>query len=188
MQSVMSSFYVVVSDSTPVEDELSDYDREDSLNLSPQPFSQIIPPNDAVVTSEQSAVNVPSSSESSAITSSVNLVNDIGSIIMPTKSVSDISRDIDGLSSSSKYSLLYNHVTPPLVLPSIYSHGCNRKFNTTWLAKYPWLRYSPSLDGVFCGPCSLLILSSKRSNKSTLVNKPFSNWVKISDTLANTLN
>ena len=104
--------------------------------------------------------------------------------ILPTKSVHEISRDLKTLSDSDKYSLLYNHISPPNILPSTYSHGCNRKFKINWLDKYPWLRYSPKLDGVFCGPCALLSTDYKRADKSCLVNKSFSNWVKISDTLS----
>uniref|UniRef100_A0A1X7UTS8 TTF-type domain-containing protein n=1 Tax=Amphimedon queenslandica TaxID=400682 RepID=A0A1X7UTS8_AMPQE len=74
---------------------------------------------------------------------------------------------------------------PPSVLPSSYGHGCMRKFNVDWLRKYSWLPYSPSLNGVFCGPCSILLTESKRNGKGILVNTPFSNWVKISSTLRN---
>ena len=113
------------------------------------------------------------------------LINhDIGDLISPEKIAAKISQDLKKLSNSDKYSLLYNHANPPSTLPSTYSHGCNRKFNISWLGKYPWLRYSPRLDGVFCGPCSLLIIDSKRSDKSCLVNRSFSNWVKISDTMS----
>ena len=37
---------------------------------------------------------------------------------------------------------------------------------------------------MFCGPCALLSTDYKRAEKSCLVNKSFSNWVKISDTLS----
>ena len=77
---------------------------------------------------------------------------------------------------------LNNHVQPPSVLPSTFSHGNNMKFNLTWLVKYPWLRYVPMLDGVFCGP---LCYTSYNSEQKTLVNRPFCNWVKISETLSN---
>ena len=71
----------------------------------------------------------------------------------------------------------------PPILPSTFSHGCNRKFNISWLGKYPWLRYSPKLDAVFCGPCALFVSGSNRKDKGSLVNTPFFNWVKISDVL-----
>jgi len=53
----------------------------------------------------------------------------------------------------------------------------------SWLKKYSWLRYSPTLDAVFCGPCSVLISSANREGKGLLVNRPFFQWVKVSDTL-----
>lgn len=73
----------------------------------------------------------------------------------------------------------------PAVFPSTFSHGCQRRFNHSWLDKYPWLIYSPKLDGVFCGPCALLLPNSmSRAEKGLLVNRPFSNWIKTSSTLA----
>lgn len=78
---------------------------------------------------------------------------------------------------------MFHHIAPPAVFPSTFSHGCQRKFR---LEKYSWLLYSPNLDGVFCGPCSILLPSSmNRADKGFLVNRPFSNWIKISNTLAN---
>ena len=67
----------------------------------------------------------------------------------------------------------------------LFYHGCNRRFNTKWLQKYPWLRYSPKLDAVLCGACALLMKSDVRQDNSRLVNTPFSNWVKLSDVLSN---
>ena len=107
---------------------------------------------------------------------------DIGNIIKPSKSNDEICLSIRSLSISEKYSLLFQHVKPPTVLPATFSHGCNRKFNNDWLTKYPWLKYSPKLDAVFCGPCAVL-LDDSRKDKGVLVNKPFSKWVKMSETL-----
>ena len=67
-------------------------------------------------------------------------------------------------------------MSPPNVLPTSYSYGCNRKFDTTWLYKCAWLRYSLKLDGVFCGPCAVFA-GENRMDKGILVNRPFSNWV-----------
>ena len=36
---------------------------------------------------------------------------------------------------------------------------------------------------MFCGACVLLLDEDKRKDKGALVNKPFSNWVKLSDVL-----
>ena len=105
--------------------------------------------------------------------------NDIGNVIHL------VITDASSLSNAEKYSLLFDHVKPPLTLPTTFSHGCNRRFNTKWLQKYPWLRYSPKLDAVLCGACALLMKSDVRQDNSRLVNKPFSNWVKLSDVLSN---
>uniref|UniRef100_A0A1X7UA98 TTF-type domain-containing protein n=2 Tax=Amphimedon queenslandica TaxID=400682 RepID=A0A1X7UA98_AMPQE len=109
--------------------------------------------------------------------------SDIGNILDPSKSVNDLCQDVATLSNDNKYSLLFNHVSPPSVFPSTYSKGCNRRFNPVWLNKYTWLRYSPKLNGLFCGPCSLLLSIDKRKDKCLLVNRPYSNWVKISNIL-----
>ena len=64
-----------------------------------------------------------------------------------------------------------------------FSYGCYQKFNTTWLDKYPWLRYSRIRDGLFCGACFILLPKDKPKDKDLLVNVPFSDWVKISAVL-----
>ena len=100
---------------------------------------------------------------------------------MPTDPVY---RAVSNLSNGEKYNLLYHHVKPPTVLPSTNVQGKNRKFNVSWLEKYSWLLYSPKVDGVFCGPCSILLSSSDRADKGLLVNKSLSNWAKLSNTLS----
>ena len=116
----------------------------------------------------------PSMTESPSFLSISQPCNDIGNIT-----------DASSLSNAEKYSVLFEHVTPPLTLPTTFSHGCNCRFNTKWLQKYPWPRYSPKLDAVLCGACALLMKSDVRQDKGWLVNKPFSNWVKLSDMLSN---
>ncbi len=108
---------------------------------------------------------------------------DIGNILVPSKSIDELCTSIDGLSTGEKFSLMYHHVQPPNVLPSRFSHGFNRRFQVSWLQKYSWLLYSVKLDGIFCGPCYLLLSSEKRKDKGQFVNKPFSNWIKISSAL-----
>ena len=110
--------------------------------------------------------------------------NDIGCVLRAGLSVKEIADAVDKLDVGRKNELIFGHVTPPPVLPSRRSHGCNRKFNVEWLQKYSWLRYSPEADGVFCSPCSMMISAEHRIGKGLLVNAPFSNWVKISDALA----
>ena len=110
-------------------------------------------------------------------------MNDLGALLLPSKTIAEITTTMSKLSNSQRYSLLYNHMSPPNVLPTSYSYGCNRKFNTTWLYKYAWLRYSPKLDGVFCGPCAVFA-GENCMDKGILVNRPFSNWGKITETLS----
>ena len=126
--------------------------------------------------------STPESSVPHTVSMGSEMSIDIGNIIKPSKSNDEICLSIRSLSISEKYSLLFQHVKPPTVLPATFSHGCNRKFNNDWLTKYPWLKYSPKLDAVFCGPCAVL-LDDSRNNKGVLVNKPFSKWVKMSETL-----
>ena len=44
--------------------------------------------------------------------------NDIGSIVQPSKSVDQISSALDDLPNSKKYSLVYQHVPLPNILPT----------------------------------------------------------------------
>ena len=110
--------------------------------------------------------------------------NDIGSLLDPTVPTDPVYRAVSNLSNGEKYNLLYHHLKPPTVLTSTNVQGKNRKFNVSWLEKYSWLLYSPKVDGVFCGPCSILLSSSDRADKGLLVNKPLSNWEKLSNTLS----
>ena len=83
---------------------------------------------------------------------------DIGNILAPSKSTDELWTSLNALSKGEKFSFLYNHVQPPNALPSTFSYyGANCRFQISWLSKYPWLLYSPKLDGVFCGPCALFM-------------------------------
>ena len=133
--------------------------------------------------------NSSESDEGSTVLESSQLLepapfNDIGRFLDPTRSIEAICTAITSLSQDEKYSLLYHHIEPPDVLPSKLLRSVKRKFNVTWLERYPWLRYSPKLDGVFCGPCSLLLSSQKRKDKGLLVNRAYSNWSKISNAVS----
>ena len=63
---------------------------------------------------------------------------------------------------------------------SFPKHKCGsnvRMFQFEWLKDFPWLAYSPSLDGAFCLPC--VIFGSKYPEKSKLVKlfkEPLTNW------------
>ena len=110
---------------------------------------------------------------------------DIRLVIRSDMDLDAVSRVVGLLSNDRKHELIFNHQPQPPTFPSTFSHGCNRKFSPDWLDKYLWLCYSPSLDAVFCGICSVMLKPHEHSNKYALVNAPFKNWVKISDTLRN---
>ena len=113
-----------------------------------------------------------------------SLSKDVGSLLDPALSIESICQAMEDLPNEDKYDYLNNQVKPPAILPTTCIHGINLKFNASWIKKYPWLVYSPRLDGVFCGPCSLLLPVAQRKDKGLLVNRPFSVWSKLSTTLS----
>ena len=100
--------------------------------------------------------------------STAESLHDIGMLAKPSASIDEICLKMCSLSNGEKFGLLFNHVEPPTSFPATYAHGCHRKFSASWLEKYPWLRYSPCLDGVFCGPCSVLLPTNSRRDKGLL--------------------
>ncbi len=134
------------------------------------------------ISSEPSTSNPNSSMEGTIIS---NPCYDLGNIFLSSFSTKDSLQVVKYLSSDEKYSYLYNHVLPPSTLPSTLLHGKNRRFNTSWIEQYPWVLYSPKLDAIMCGPCSILLTTDKREDKGFLVNKPFNNWEKLNSTLSN---
>lgn len=109
------------------------------------------------------------------------LSNDIGQFVQATMSVSEVTNCIKNLSDAQKLIYLDEHIAIPsnYTFPSVYLNGCNRSFKYSWLEKYPYLVYSPSLDAVFCKYC--VLFSHERSVKAALVNLPFTNWTRCSD-------
>ena len=90
--------------------------------------------------------------------------NDKGASLDPEKSLHEICDLASNLSVDEKCFLLYNHIAPPAVVPPRFADGYQHRFKHIWLEKYPWLINSSKLDGVFCGPCALLLPS--RMNRS----------------------
>lgn len=115
-------------------------------------------------------------------------VTDIGILLNATFSPEEVEARITQLSSGEKYEYLTSHFVPPAnyTFPSVYMNGCNREFKSSWLKKYNWLVYSPSLDGVLCLHCALF--SDNRKQKGALVSRPFNKWKKISSELADHAN
>lgn len=47
-----------------------------------------------------------------------------------------------------------------------------RHFQPQWIELFPWIRYSISVDGVFCAPCFLF----SKSHNNEFVSTPFCSW------------
>lgn len=56
----------------------------------------------------------------------------------------------------------------------MYENGCLHSLHHEYFKNRPWLKYSPHLDAAFCVHCTLFV--SDRSNKQSLVTKPFKKW------------
>jgi len=49
------------------------------------------------------------------------------------------------------------------------------------IPQYPLMVYSPSVEGVFCKHCALMIPMQRREDRGTFVNKPFINWYELQE-------
>ena len=74
------------------------------------------------------------------------------------------------MSDEQKYQILS---TIPATLKEYPVNSQKRRYQPKWAEQFPWVRYSASLDGVFCGPCFLF--SRVRFN-SEFVTSHFHNW------------
>ena len=85
------------------------------------------------------------------------------------------------LADDKKYQLLTNHWKPHQLyqFPITVELGHNRRFNPAWLKSYPWLAYSPSVNGAFCLPCVLfgMQVGHNSSKLNRLYRSPLSTWV-----------
>lgn len=88
-------------------------------------------------------------------------LSDLGTILSPSS-----------LSDDQKFQILSN-IPPKLKEYPVNSQKVKRRFQSYWTEQFPWVRYSASLDGIFCGPCFLF--SHIRFN-SEFVSSPFRNW------------
>lgn len=111
--------------------------------------------------------------------------SDIGKLIQATKTTHQINEDVRKLTSQEKYGYLTNHFkpssSPDYIYPTTYIGGCNRSFRSHYTNIYPWLVYSPSLDGAFCKNCTLFASETHRDRLGVLVNKPFTQWNKLNE-------
>lgn len=109
--------------------------------------------------------------------SSTSFECDIGKLLTEGTNLSTLSRD-------HKYSVLKTEPNPDATTyPRTRSSDsdCFRQFQPRRLQQYPWLHYSPSLDGAFCRACVFFAPSQAGGQDlGQFVSKPFSTWVKIS--------
>ena len=82
---------------------------------------------------------------------------------------------VNKLPVGQKYHLIKSHFVPPInyKFPTRFLHQCRRGFQSRYLDEYSWMVYSPSVDGVFCKHCALLITIRCRKDKDAFVNNPF---------------
>jgi len=82
---------------------------------------------------------------------------DIGVYLLPSTTVSD----------NIRYCLLTNPWTPQddYIFPAVVESGKNRKFQASWLKRFPWLVYSPSKAGGFCKFCAVFAPDSVQNQK-----------------------
>ena len=111
-----------------------------------------------------------------------NYLDDIGKIFDCTMSAAEVIERCNALSQGEKYHLLTSHFTPTsdYTFPPEKRGDCYRSFKISWMSNYPWLVYSPKLDGAFCKHCALF--AKKRLHLGALVNFPFRRWHKMSET------
>ena len=76
----------------------------------------------------------------------------------------------DSLSDDQKYQILTHK---PIPLKEYPFNKQNRRFQSKWFEQFSWLRYSKSVDGVFCAPCYLF---SKTHVNNEFASAPFSDW------------
>ena len=105
-------------------------------------------------------------------------LGDIGRYINSEMTTKEVEDTVIALSRGKKYELLTQHFSPPshYKFPGTYENSCLRSFRYEYFKNCPWLKYSPHLDAAFCVPCALFV--SNRSNKQSLVTKPFRKWTR----------
>ena len=86
-------------------------------------------------------------------------------------------------SDSGKHDLLKNVYKPPksFIFPEQKRYGRTRHFRIQWLSTYPWLVYSPALNGGFCLTCTLF--AKNKDKLGQLTTSPMVNLARASTTL-----
>ena len=95
-------------------------------------------------------------------------INDIGTF---STTFEEYGSFANKLPVGQRYHLIKSHFVPFL----------NYKFPTLSDTISSSVVYSPSVDGVFCKHCALMIPMHCRKDKGAFVNKPFINWHKLQE-------
>lgn len=82
--------------------------------------------------------------------------------------------DRDQLDDQARRKILENKWKPPTGF-AFPKNTQNRRYSVAWEEKFPWLQYSPSADGAFCGPCTCFATPQSLTNPEFLT-KPFKDW------------
>ena len=107
-------------------------------------------------------------------------INDIGTFSTTSEEFGSFTNK---LPVGQKYHLIKSHFVSSIncKFPMRILHQCRRGLQTRHLSDYPWMVYSPSVDGVFCKYCALRIPMHCRKDEGAFVNKPFKNWRKLQE-------
>lgn len=98
----------------------------------------------------------------------------------PPYDIGDYVTKVRQLNVLEKHTLIDNLFRPDVSFEFQKSHGEQATFEPRWLCEYPWLTYSPSVDGAFCLPCMMF---SESNAQKVLKSKPLLNWSKGASTL-----
>lgn len=88
------------------------------------------------------------------------------------------------LSDERRYLILTKRDLPHRNYPT---NSQNRRFQRGWVEQYEWIRYSVSVDGIFCGPCFLFSNCPAHSN-TEFSKTPFKDWKNASGGCRGALN
>ncbi|MES9880276.1 MAG: DUF4371 domain-containing protein [Sedimenticola sp.] len=95
--------------------------------------------------------------------------------------LTDVCPDLGTLTSSRrrltdelKFTILTYQAERLPTYPLNHDTNHARRYNPLWEDTYSWLRYSPSTDGVFCGPC--FVFGPAQTSNAEFFTTPFSDW------------
>ena len=97
-------------------------------------------------------------------------INDMGTF---STTSGEFGSSTNKLPAGQKYHLIKSHFVPLInyKFPTRFLHQCRRGFQSRYLSEYPWMVYSPSLDGVFWRHCALIPMHCKK-DQGAFVNVP----------------